>query len=52
MNQQRGGDIQRPNGQVLTDNKPSAHDIPAAVTPPHDQRAHDLLQDLTEDPSP
>src|SRR4030095_13388947 len=28
------------------------HDIPAAVTSPHDQRAHDLLQDLTEDQRP
>jgi hypothetical protein len=31
---------------VLTDSNPG-HDIPAAVTSPHDQRAHDLLQDLT-----
>jgi hypothetical protein len=36
---------------VLTGNKPGHH-IPAAVTSPHDQRAHSLLQDLTEDQSP
>jgi hypothetical protein len=28
------------------------HDIPAAITSPHDQRAHGLLQDLTEDQRP
>jgi hypothetical protein len=50
-NQQRGGDSQRPNGQVLTRTSPG-HDIPAAVTSPHDQRAHGLLQDLTEDQRP
>jgi hypothetical protein len=49
--QQRGGDTQRPNGQVLTGKSPG-HNIPAAITSPHDQRAHGLLQDLTEDQSP
>jgi hypothetical protein len=51
QDQQRGGDSQRPNGQVLTKTNPG-HDIPAAVTSPHDQRAHGLLQDLTEDQRP
>jgi len=37
----------RSNGQVLTQDK--GHDIPAAVTSPHDQRAHGLPQDLTSD---
>jgi hypothetical protein len=43
--QQRGGDSRRSNGQVLTINT-MGHDIPAAVTPPHDQRAHGLPKDL------
>ena len=43
--QQRGGDSQRSNSQVLTAARPG-HVIPSAVTPPHDQRAHGLPQDL------
>src|SRR5215469_5271692 len=49
--QQRGGDIQRPNGQVLTDkargttSQQRSHLLTTGG-------AHGLLQDLTEDQSP
>jgi hypothetical protein len=36
---------------VITDSNPGPN-IPAAVTSPHDQRAHGLLQDLTKDQCP
>ena len=40
-----GSRLRRSNGQVLTNPGPG-HDIPAAVTPAHDRRAHGLPQDL------
>ena len=32
--------------RVLTPVRPRGHDIPVAVLPPHDQRAHGLPRDL------
>jgi hypothetical protein len=45
LNSDRRASSQRSNGQVLTADD-AGHDIPVAVSPPHDQRAHGLPQDL------